>query len=169
MKLNLGCHNIMRPGYVNIDRVKLPLLNLPEDITFLNIDAMHIDQYFLENSVSEVYASHFFEHLTHAQITELLFRIWGVLRVGGVLDITVPDFYGILTMYKEKHQKGLFSDLDLLHTRVFNVPEDENGHRSIWYKEIGEYYLLREDFFMPPEISHPSEIEIRFITRKKMP
>jgi predicted SAM-dependent methyltransferase len=172
MKLNLGCRNNILERYVNVDfdelhfRVENPVQTKEEqDTLFLCADIMDIDLYFKAGTIEEIVANHFFEHLTHEQITKLLYKLWCLLMPGGMLKITTPDFYQLLCSYKEKHEKGDFSDVDILHIKVFDT-EEESFHKTVWYYEIGKYYLEREGFFKVEDTTKPSRIEISFVAYK---
>ncbi len=169
MKINLGCRNRILHGYANID-LFVPKFNWEDSIqdeetSFYKINAMDIDQHFEAGTIDEIVATHFFEHLTHEQITTLLYKLWCLLKPRGELIITTPDFYNIINSYKSKHEAGNFSDVDILHIKVFDTKE-ESFHKTVWYKEIGEYYLEREGLFHVEGIERPSPIEIKFIARK---
>jgi SAM-dependent methyltransferase len=170
LKLNLGCRNILLPGYINIDMMCLDLVDHPsftlkDKQSYYQMDVMEIDEHFLAGTVDEVYASHFFEHLSDNQVTNLVWKIWTLLKPGGKLTIITPDFHAILNHFKAKHEQGDFSDVDLLHIRVFDIPE-QSGHRTIWYKEIGKYYLEREGYYFINTISAPSIFEVQFEATK---
>lgn len=163
MKINLGCGNRLLEGYINID-IYAPSHKTKEQ--FLQADALEIDSYFLADSVDEVYSSHFFEHLTHFEVTDLLYRIFNILKPGGKLIIRVPDFIGLITDYAKRQSKGDFSDTDILHLKVFST-EKETLHKTVWYKEIGQYYLVREGLFDVMSARWPSLGEIEFTAVKR--
>lgn len=157
LKLNIGSRNNFREGYLNIDFSDL----LFEDDSYRKMDVMDIDLHFKARTVDEIYTAHFMEHLTDFQITNLMYKFWCLLKKGGKLIIITPDFYNLLMHYKKKHQDGDFTDVDILHIKVFDV-EEETNHKTVWYEEIGRYYLERENYFAIEKISWPSTIEIKF-------
>lgn len=156
LKLNLGSRNNLLKGYINID-----FSGDFDSSNFKKMDILSIDDYFLAGTVSEIKAVHFMEHLTHQQVTVLMYKLWCLLIPAGVLEIITPDFYNLISYYKDKHKNGDFSDVDILHIKVFDT-EEETFHKTVWYEEIGKYYLEREGFFSVKEVSHPSFIEIKF-------
>lgn len=172
MKLNLGCRNNILEGYANIDfdNIQIKIDNsfqtkdAPET-SLWKMNIMDIDKYFKAGTVSEIVATHFFEHLTHQQITILMYKLWCLLKENGTLTITTPDFHALINMYKKLHEKKDFSDVDILHIKMFDT-EEESFHKTVWYEEIGVYYLEREHFFEITEITHPSEIEVKFVAVK---
>lgn len=107
IKLNLGAGNRrLREGYVTLDSD--PQFN-PDIIARVPPIPLH------DESCSEVYSAHLFEHLTKEEATELVAEIWRVLEVGGTFDVTTP--------YALSH--GAFQDPD---------------HRSYWVQESWLYY-----------------------------
>src|SRR5688572_12610530 len=46
-----------------------------------------------DNSLDEIYAGHFFEHLTPAEGKEFLREAFRVLKPGGKIGLVVPDTY----------------------------------------------------------------------------
>jgi ubiquinone/menaquinone biosynthesis C-methylase UbiE len=82
LKLNVGCGNDIRPGYVNID-----LYNKKAD---LKCPAHSIP--YEDGSVDEVFTSHMIEHLTPQEF-EMALREWRrLLKLGGKLIIRCPNF-----------------------------------------------------------------------------
>jgi len=162
MKINLGCGNKLLPEYINIDCNPLQQEKRETNAEFMCANALNIDRYFLANSVEDVLAEHFMEHLTHFEVTDILYRIWTILKPGGFLTIVVPDFEKIINNYKQRQLIGDFSDADIIHLKVFST-EKETLHRTVWYEEIGRWYLQREKLFSVVELFIPSPIEICFV------
>jgi autotransporter strand-loop-strand O-heptosyltransferase len=83
VKLNLGCGNDIRPGYVNIDRFNnTGQVDLCSDFTVLP---------FKDESVDEIYTSHIFEHVSINDVYSVIDEWKRVLKIGGKLEIRVPD------------------------------------------------------------------------------
>lgn len=81
MKLNLGCGDLKRPGYVNVD-----VCGSPDRVCDLSVFPWPWES----NTVEEVRADHFLEHVNDYEGTIL--EIHRVLQPGGVLWIRVPHF-----------------------------------------------------------------------------
>lgn len=82
IRLNIGCGNLLKEGYVNVDLfvqqpgvVQAPADNLP----------------YPDNSVDEVFSSHLLEHISHMHTVKVLSEWFRVLRPGGTLQLVVPD------------------------------------------------------------------------------
>lgn len=81
-KLNLGCGRDIKKGYINLDIAKLPGVNIIWDINKLPLP-------FKKEEFDEVYAKDIFEHVDYIPLLRDLHRI---LKIGGIIKITVPHF-----------------------------------------------------------------------------
>lgn len=93
VKLHLGCGLKKIEGYVNVDI--RPEVN--PDI----IDNIHELSNIPNNSVDEIYACHVLEHFGRHEYMSVLQRWYEVLKEGGVLKISVPDFEFVNEYYNE--------------------------------------------------------------------
>lgn len=93
MKLNLGCHNRIKPGYINIDKDKYPGVDVTCDVFKLDMADCVAD---------EIYASHILEHASHKRTIEILKDWHRVLKVGGILKVAVPDFKRTIEIYLQR-------------------------------------------------------------------
>ena len=82
-KLNFGCGEKILPGYVNVDIVKLPGVDL-----VVNLDKTPYP--FRDNEFDEIYADNVIEHLEN--FIEVLEELQRILRPRGKLIIKVPHF-----------------------------------------------------------------------------
>jgi predicted SAM-dependent methyltransferase len=126
IKLNLGCYNRKIYGFVNVDI-------LPEfepDI----IDDVGKLKKFKDNSVDLVYASHLLEHFSRHDTLKVLKRWYEVLKPGGKLRISVPDFNKIVRYY-------LFSqDIEEVHGLLHAA---QANPYDIHYISFDEKYLSK--------------------------
>lgn len=81
MILNLGCGLNTIEGTINID--KYLKSDCRADIRFLP---------FKDGEVDKIYLFHVIEHFSYHQHTELLQEMWRVLKIGGELIISYPEF-----------------------------------------------------------------------------
>jgi autotransporter strand-loop-strand O-heptosyltransferase len=83
IKLNLGCGNDIRSGYVNIDRYNnTGLVDINSDLGALP---------FKNNSVSEILTKHVFEHIGLREIYGVVEEWKRVLNPGGKLELYLPN------------------------------------------------------------------------------
>lgn len=164
IRLNLGCRNDILDGFINIDIDDIQIGNS----NFKRMNVLDIDLYFKVNSVIEIVANHLFEHLTHSQISVLLYKIWKILKPNGILRITVPDFQQLIFQYDKRFRNNDYGSLDTFQSRIFGI-EEESLHKTFWNPHIGLFYLQREGFFSDITINRDEqECTLIFMARKKI-
>jgi FkbM family methyltransferase len=89
IKLNLGSGGIAYPGYLSVDMHDYRA-HIMMDITKLDFD---------DNSVSEILASHVFEHLNPYHSITILQEWLRVLKPGGKLIMEMPDLEQVCKMF----------------------------------------------------------------------
>jgi predicted SAM-dependent methyltransferase len=98
MKINLGCGNDVRSGYINIDR--LPSNQVPPDI-YRQGDISSLDWLTEDNTVNEIIALDCLEYLPTNVIKQALINWAQKLSVGGILKILVPDCHAIAKSFAQ--------------------------------------------------------------------
>lgn len=130
-KLNLGCGDVKKEGYLNIDLYGSP--DLIHDISQ--------PLPFEDNSIDEIYASHVVEHLSRDEWKRAKKDWVRVLKNGGKIEIICPEIdqclanfvtnyrgqkwgYWIATIYGNQEGPGQF------HKNGFNYDKLENDLRE---------------------------------------
>ena len=85
MRINLGCGNDVKPGYLNVD-----FRQTAHEV--LNVDLSRFPWPWADDSAEEILMLDFLEHFGFGQTDTLLSEVWRVLAVDGFVDIQVPDF-----------------------------------------------------------------------------
>lgn len=100
--IDLGCGPNKKTGYIGIDILDLPGVDLAMDIE--NGLSMLPD-----SSVDEIYTSHFLEHIQNYEF--LLSEMYRILKPGGALRVVVPHFTNpyYYSDYTHKRFFGLYS------------------------------------------------------------
>lgn len=86
IRLNLGCGYDHKPGYVNIDN----RAEVGPDLIFDALDIFPFD----DNSVDEIRAYDFLEHIPIGQTIKVITEIWRVLKPGGLFESFTPSTDG---------------------------------------------------------------------------
>lgn len=92
-KLLLGGRETRIPGFLNVDCVDIPSVDIVADITKLPM--------IKDGSVLEIYSSHCLEHQPHTQTLDTLKEWRRVLAKGGSCFISVPDMDFVFKAYQK--------------------------------------------------------------------
>jgi len=106
--LHLGCGRINHEKFVNIDGLPAPHIHYIREIDNLCP--------FKNNSVDLIYGSHCLEHFSHRKVSNVLSEWHRVLKTGGILRLSVPDFDVLCEIYKESGNE-IDSILEILMAR----------------------------------------------------
>jgi predicted SAM-dependent methyltransferase len=104
----------MRPGWLNVDlhlQGSRGIATVTDTTWFLNHD-LRTGLPMAPESVSVVYSSHFFEHLSPAQAQAMLEDCHRALVPGGAIHIVVPDIAAIAAAYVsgDRNHLGLLDE-----------------------------------------------------------
>lgn len=118
MKLHLGCGKRNIPGFVHIDAVDYPHVDHVSTIDSLS--------FIPDGSVELIYNCHVLEHFKRRDVERVLREWYRVLKPGGVLRISVPDFAKLSELYQrygklEMVVGALFGRGDYLYNIHYNV------------------------------------------------
>ena len=161
MKLNIGCGGEWLPSYLNVDREDhaqicawmkavgkpLPIIGSAQ---FEQRD-LTLNWPWATDSVEEILADNFLEHLTPPELTHLLREELRVLAPGGMITGRVPDFARIWKLYEERSQwewfpGGTVGDyaepaMNALHNYCYGW-----GHKQIFTEEMLQARLAAAGF-----------------------
>ena len=93
MKLDLGCGKHKKEGFVGVDVFNFPGVDHVVDLGKGKLP-------FEDDTVDEVYANHFFEHLDIDDIVRLMSDIFRVCKNGAKVEIHTPHFSGDSNFYE---------------------------------------------------------------------
>jgi len=94
-KLNLGCGTDIKEGWVNLDSVKLPGVDIVHNIEDIPLP-------FGGSEFDEILCQDVLEHVEYIPILKDLYRI---LKEGGKLGIRVPHFTSVNNFIDPQHKK----------------------------------------------------------------
>jgi len=106
IKLNLGSNSVRIPGFINVDLVKHPNVDVVANALKLP---------YKDGEVDEILASHLIEHFDYIEGQQALKEWYRVLKKGGKITIECPDFLAFCRNF-------------------INLPEDErsNYYVQVW-------------------------------------
>ena len=122
-RLHLGCGSNILPDFFNIDI---------QDFSGIDEVALVFPLKFKTNSFDVVYASHLLEHLKGDKL-EILKEWTRVLKPGGILRLSVPDFEKIIKIYLQH------KDIELINNLFFGR-QDKLEH---YHRELFDYEKLK--------------------------
>jgi predicted SAM-dependent methyltransferase len=93
VKLHVGCGKRFIEGYIHIDLMDYPHIDYKTSVDNLSM--------FKDNSVDVIYACHLLEHFKRGETEKVLKEWYRVLKKGGILRISVPDFRQIVKIYQQ--------------------------------------------------------------------
>ena len=134
--LHLGCGPRHLPGFVHVDKDFAPHIDYPgTDLKDLSM--------FSNSSVDMIYTCGAFEYYDRDEATEVLLEWRRVLRIGGKLRISVPDFASVVKVYEK------YNDLDGIGILgpLYGKWKLDNGnhiyHRTVYdYKSLATALIL---------------------------
>lgn len=130
IKLHLGCGDKILDGYINIDSRKLPGVDIVDDISNINT--------FENETIDVIYCSHVLEHFGRHEYMNVLHRWYDILKPGGILRISVPDF----EMVAEHYIK--YGNIDKILGFLYGGQNyKENYHLCTW-----DFNKLRNDLIL---------------------
>ena len=92
MKLHLGCGPRHIPGFIHVDLLRAPHVDIVGPVERLPMG---------DATVSLIYASHVLEHFGRIEYKAVLKEWFRVLAPGGILRLAVPDFAACAALYYE--------------------------------------------------------------------
>jgi len=135
--IHLGCGHVNVPQFINIDLLPYSHIHYIQQIDDLSI--------FPNEYADLLYASHVLEHISYNALSKVLKEWHRVLKKGGVLYISVPDFDKLIDVYSSEQReiKTIISPLMggqdhsfNYHKAAFNEKYLKELLLSIGFKEV---------------------------------
>jgi len=132
--IHLGCGPVNSKGFINVDVLPYHHIHYIQQIDDLSI--------FSDEYADLIYASHVLEHLSYNNIPGILKEWHRVLKEGGVLRISVPDFDKLIEVYsfEQRDIKTIISPL------MGGQDHDFNYHKTVFNEKYLRALLLSVGF-----------------------
>ena len=141
--VNLGCGSKPFDGFVNIDNRDI------DGIEHSNVDARCLSV-FDDESVDYIYACHVLEHVSRQETFDVLLEWNRVLKIGGVIRISVPDWDATVKYYQETGDlENILNWVyggrereelnEFTHKRIFNLSNLRSLLYEAGFKRIEKY------------------------------
>jgi len=131
INLHLGCGSIDDPRFINIDGMPHGHVDLVHTLATL--------PQFADSSVDLVYASHCLEHFRYRECEKVLTEWFRVLKSGGTLRVSVPDFDLLLKIYSENG-----SDPDLMIEQLLGGQDNRYNFHFNVFNRVNLVRMLRK-------------------------
>ena len=128
MRLNLGCGEIGKEGFIGLDKVKTKQVDLLCDLS--------VTLPFRDSCVDEVYSSHFLEHLEDDELRRLLNELVRVCRNGATHTHVMPHW---------NFEGAMISG----HKCVMSAEFFKHFH--LWFDPQGSLEVVNIDYTYVPE------------------
>ena len=146
-KLNLGCGHDTRNGWINLDAVDLPGVDVVADLSLCATTPLPFE----DDSIDEFLLSHLLEHI--AEPLPLMQELWRIAKPGAVMQVRVPHGAHDSAWTDPTHVRPYFAR----SFGYFSQPwywRADYGYRGDWQQELISYSVSRRRFngMMPAQI-----------------
>ena len=133
--LHIGCGDIDAPGFINLDARPQPHVHIVTTNLFRL--AMIPD-----NVADLIYMSHVLEHVSHRDIVSTLREMHRILKNGGVLRVSVPDFDRIIDIYQGNDRDATSIEQPLMGGQDYSF----NYHYAVFNDAHLRKHMLNSGF-----------------------
>lgn len=125
LKLDLGCGNRKQLGFIGVDKIQTPSVDIVMDLEQFPWD-------FKDESVDEIYCQHYVEHTS--DLIKFIDEIYRILKTGKQAIIVAP-YYSSMRAWQDPTHKRAISEATFLY---FNKE---------WRRQTQlEHYGIKSDF-----------------------
>jgi len=153
MKLNLGCGDEIREGFLNVDIRKHGGVDVVCDVRGLP---------FRDGSADEILASDIIEHIPWREVRAVLGEWRRVLKGGGRLEMRTPNLEGLILLYRNrtvgwKREEGEEKGIDPIVERLYGAQDHEGNFHYVIFDPYSLENLLKEQKYEIHEIGPDGE------------
>lgn len=167
MKVHLGCYDLIKPGWLNID------------IQQVHAESPEFMKWDLRNGLPDVvqdltmsYSSHFMEHILWGDAVKLLRDLYNRTVVGGKTRHCIPDFEKLVTKYLAKdwdffsHCLSIAPNHQLMEIIGYSIYQRDDGvnaeHVCMYDSEYAIFTLEQAGFKNCKRVEFNPELDYGF-------
>ena len=161
MKLNLACGEKKREGWVNVDISPdcdpdevVNLFNFPWAINLHPMGRGIITPFVEENSIDEIYCSHFIEHIGD-ELIPFMEECYRVLKPDGIAHFEMP-YYTSIRAWQDPTHKRPISEFTFHYFNQKWLKEQGIGHYNI----KADFKIETISYHYPPELKDMPKDEL---------
>ena len=163
LKIHLGCGNIVKLNWLNVDCYPPPKKKLASETEILVLDVRK-GLPLSEGSAKSIYSEHFFEHIPLSIVREVILpNCFELLDTGGVIRIGVPDGETLLSGYSsdnKKEENPHFVNLKEGQTKMMRCNDLVTGNQHLFLYDFETFeFILKEAGFISIKKSGSNESE----------
>lgn len=98
MKLDLGCGNKKKEGFIGVDIISMPGVDKV-------IDLGKYPWPFKDNSIEEIYCSHYIEHTS--DLVKFMDEVWRICKNGAKLTFEAPYYTSTFAVQDPTHKRSV--------------------------------------------------------------
>jgi ubiquinone/menaquinone biosynthesis C-methylase UbiE len=151
MKLDLACGLNKHEGFLGVDIVPLPGVDIVWDLE-------NYPWPFDDNSIDEIYCSHYIEHTK--DLIKFMDEVWRICKPGAPVTIIAPYYSSIWAWRDPTHVRAISEETFLYFTKTFR---ETHGLAHMPIKS--NYEILEVIFALDNDFANKSEEELRFAIR----
>ena len=133
--VHIGCGKRYSPEFINVDARPFAHVHIVTD---------HIASLpdFADGTVDMVYMCHILEHIKTSDLRDVLSEMKRILKAGGVLRLSVPDFDRLIAIYNDSGK-----DLNAISRQLMGGQDDKyNIHYSVFNQQYLSNLLTEVGF-----------------------
>jgi predicted SAM-dependent methyltransferase len=134
MRLEIGCGERPKEGYVHLDNIKLPHVEI--------IDNAETLEKIEDGSCEEILAVQVIEHFSHTKTLSILKTWYQKLAPNGILQLEVPDLKLFCTLWVNGYIKEHWAFISIYGEQTY----EGNFHKAGFTKEYLHYLLIEAGF-----------------------
>ena len=126
--IHLGCGAVNHPRFINVDALPHPHIHHVGGVERLPM--------FGDASADLIYTCHCLEHISHLEVPAVL-REWSrVLKPGGVLRVSVPDFEKVLRIYEANDRRMDAINEPMLGGQNYEFNFHYSAYNRAWLEKL---------------------------------